>query len=51
MTGNLQTINVSGGVPNGTYGFSIMADSDTVILGTSNPKVFIKMIPNFIIKY
>ena len=40
MTGNLQTINVSGGVPNGTYGFSIMADSDTVILGTSNPKVF-----------
>ena len=40
MTGNLQTINVSGGVPNGTYGISIMADSDTVILGNSNPKVF-----------
>ena len=32
MTGNLQTINVSGGVPHGTYGIAIMADSDTVIL-------------------
>ena len=40
MTGSLQTINVSGGVPSGTYGLSIMADSDTVILGNTNPKIF-----------
>ena len=40
MTGSLQTINVSGGTPGNSYHLSVMADSDTVILGNSNPKVF-----------
>ena len=39
MTGNLQTINVSGEFQTEHMVF-LMADSDTVILGTTNPKVF-----------
>ena len=40
MTGGLQSVNVSGGTPANTYGLAIMADSDTVILGNTNPKIF-----------
>ena len=41
ITGGIQTINVSGGVPASSYVVEIMADSDTVIIGNpNNPKIF-----------
>lgn len=39
ISGALQTINVSGGVPSSTFGADIMADSDTVILGNKIFKI------------